>query len=104
MLTPQDLRVTSERVTALTAREQYHFFPDTTTTVCALTLVNGYTVVGESACVHEINFDFAMGVKLSRDDARAKAAAAIAYGMRDLLTAEAELMSQTFHDAFPTTK
>ena len=43
-LTPATL---DQKITA----EQYHVFPGTTLTVCALTLENGYCVTGESAAV-----------------------------------------------------
>jgi len=41
-------------------------------TVCALTLRNGYQVVGESACASPENFDAAIGRRLSRENARNK--------------------------------
>lgn len=104
MLTPQDLKVTPERVAALTKSEQFYHFPNTTTIVCALTLKNGYTVVGESACVSELNFDAQMGIRIARQEARGKAAAAIAYGMRDMLANEAKDFEEVFKDAFPVQK
>jgi hypothetical protein len=35
----------------------YHVFPGTTTTVCLMTLQNGYLLLGESACVDPANFN-----------------------------------------------
>jgi hypothetical protein len=50
--------------------ETYHRFPDTTITVCLLSLKNGYHIIGYSACVHPENFDADIGRSLARNDAR----------------------------------
>lgn len=52
--------------------EQYYVFPGTTTTICCLTLRNGYTVVGDSACVFKENFNEEIGRKVSREKAQNK--------------------------------
>ncbi|MGO7508905.1 Gp49 family protein [Rhizobium ruizarguesonis] len=44
--------------------EQYHAFPGTTLTVCALTLQNGFQVTGESAAASPDNFDEEIGRKI----------------------------------------
>lgn len=49
--------------------EAYHVLPDTTVTVCVLTLDNGYSVRGESACVDPANFNEAIGREYARKDA-----------------------------------
>jgi hypothetical protein len=49
--------------------EDYHVFPGTTLTVCCLTLENGYTVTGQSACVHAGNFDPVRGRQVARKNA-----------------------------------
>ena len=43
-------RLTSENIDATIAEEDYHVFENTCLTVCCLTLKNGFTVTGESAC------------------------------------------------------
>jgi hypothetical protein len=43
--------------------------PDSTTTVCQITLKNGYTLVGTSACVDPANFNQAIGEKIAYDNA-----------------------------------
>lgn len=51
---------------------QSHWFtvvPDTTTTICAVTLTNGFTFVGKSACVSREYFDEELGRKLAAEDA-----------------------------------
>lgn len=52
--------------------EAYHIFPGTTLTVCALTLRNGFHVIGESAAASPQNFDAEIGRKIARDNARSK--------------------------------
>jgi hypothetical protein len=65
-------RITPGDVDSRIASEQFHRFPGTTTTVCCLTLVNGYTVIGHSACVSPENFDSDLGRKIARSNARDK--------------------------------
>ena len=65
-------RVTPERLEQVIVSEQYHVFDGSTLTVCVLTLRNGYTVVGESACVDPANFNAELGRKISRDNAKNK--------------------------------
>lgn len=65
--------------------EQYHVFPGTTLTVCALTLRNGYIVTGESAAASPENFDQAIGRKIARENARNKIWALEGYLLREKL-------------------
>lgn len=65
-------RITPERLEEVIVSEQYHVFPNTTFTACLLTLANGYTVMGESACASPENFDAALGRKIARDNAKNK--------------------------------
>lgn len=78
-------RVTPERIDGLIAAEQYHVFPGTTVTVCCLTLANGYSVVGESACASIVNFDEALGQRIARENARQKIWALEGYALRNEL-------------------
>lgn len=41
-------------------------------TICILSLRNGFTVIGESACASPENFDEELGMKIARENARAK--------------------------------
>lgn len=50
--------------------EEYYRVANTTTTICALILKNGYVVVGKSAAVSMANFDEELGRKIAREDAR----------------------------------
>ena len=52
--------------------ENYYVFPNTTFTVCLLTLINGFNVSGESAAASIENFDVEIGRKIAKDNARNK--------------------------------
>lgn len=62
-------RVTPERLEEVISSEQYYVFPQTTFTACLITLSNGYTILGESACASPENFDAALGRKIARKNA-----------------------------------
>lgn len=62
-------RITAEQIQSEIVTEDYHRFPGTTVTVCCLTLANGFTGVGHSACVSSANFDAEMGKKIARCNA-----------------------------------
>lgn len=63
-------RLTPSHIDAQIVGEDYHRFPNTTLTVCCLTLRNGYNVTGESAAVSPENFDEEIGRKIARQNAR----------------------------------
>lgn len=63
-------RLTPEKIDATIVGEDYHVFGDTCLTVCCLTLVNGFTVTGESACVSPENFNEDIGRENARENAR----------------------------------
>lgn len=65
-------RLTPQQIDETVSDEAYHVFPGTTVTVCCLTLKNGYTVIGESACASPENFNQELGRKIARDNARNK--------------------------------
>ena len=80
-------RVTPQRVDEVIVGEDYHVFPGTTLTVCCLTLANGFTVTGESACASPENFDTELGRKIARDNAKQRIWALEGYALRDRLAA-----------------
>lgn len=80
-------RVTPADIDATILAEQYHVFDGTTLTVCCLTLRNGYTVTGESACASPENFDAELGRKIARENAREKIWALEGYALRNRLAA-----------------
>lgn len=65
-------RLTPTLIDEAIVSEQYHVFAGTTFTSCLLTLKNGYTVLGESACASKENFDAEIGRKIARENARNK--------------------------------
>lgn len=65
-------RVTPQTISDAIVSGAYHRLPNTNITVCVLTLRNGYTVTGESACVSAENFNEEIGNKIAYENARAK--------------------------------
>jgi len=80
-------RVTPQRIEYVITGEDYHVFNGTTLTVCCLTLANGFTVTGESACASPENFDIELGKKIARDNAKQKIWALEGYALRERLAA-----------------
>lgn len=54
-------------------------------TFCVITLKNGFTVTGESACASPDNFDAKIGRKIARDNAREKIWMLEGYLLKDKL-------------------
>lgn len=88
-------RLNPAMIDAAIVSEQYHVFPGTTMTVCALTLRNGYIVSGESAAASPENFDAAIGRKIARENARNKIWALEGYLLREKLS-NADLVREVF--------
>ena len=65
-------RLTPALIDAAIKNEDYHVFGETCLTVCCLTLTNGFTVTGESACASPENFNAEIGRKIAKDNARNK--------------------------------
>lgn len=80
-------RLNPQHIDDTIKREAYHVFPGTTLTVCALTLKNGFHVVGESAAASPENFNEEIGRKIARDNARGKIWALEGYLLRSKLSA-----------------
>lgn len=80
-------RITPAEIDAAIVAEAYYVFPGTTLTVVCLTLANGFTVVGESACASPENFNAEIGRKLAREHARNKIWQLEGYRLRSVLAA-----------------
>ena len=65
-------RLTPALIDAAIVNEAYYVFPGTTNTICRLSLVNGFSVIGESAAVSLANFNEEIGRKIARENARNK--------------------------------
>ena len=79
-------RLNPELIDSVIVSEQYHVFPNTTLTVCALTLRNGFIVVGESAAASTANFNADIGRRIARDNARNKIWQLEGYLLRERLS------------------
>ena len=77
-------RLNPDLIDAAIAGEEYHLFSGLCT-VCALTLQNGYIVVGKSAPASPANFDPELGRKIAREDARRQIWALEGYRLRSQL-------------------
>jgi hypothetical protein len=62
-------KVTIEQICGKIKDEVFMIMPDHRTTLCQLTLENGYTVIGQSACVDIENFDASLGRHYAKQDA-----------------------------------
>ena len=80
-------RVTPDRIKSVIRGEQFHVFEGSCLTVCCLTLTNGFTVTGESACASPENFNKEVGERVARDNATNK-----------IWALEGYLLKQQLHD------
>lgn len=64
-------RLTPDLIDDAIIRAEYHVFQGKHT-VCCLTLKNGYTVLGESACVSPANYNLEIGRDVAYENARLK--------------------------------
>lgn len=65
-------RLTPEHIDSVILKTQYHVFEGSQLTVCCITLNNGFTVTGESACASPENFNKEIGEQIAYDNARDK--------------------------------
>lgn len=65
-------RLTPELIDLKVVKTQFHVFKDSCLTVCCLTLENGFTVTGESACTSPENFNQELGEKIAYKKAKEK--------------------------------
>lgn len=65
-------RITPKMIDEIIISETFTVLPSGKAMVCELTLKNGFTVRGESACVSKANFNQEIGENISRDNARNK--------------------------------
>ena len=82
-------RVTEEDVDRAISQSAYVVLPDQRTTICMLTLDNGFTVRGESSCVCAENFDEEIGRKYAFKNARDKVWQLLGFRLADRLAREA---------------
>jgi hypothetical protein len=88
-------RLTPESIDAAIKSVDYHVFGGTVLTVCCLTLQNGFTVTGESACASPENFNAEIGKEIAHQNAREKIWALEGYLLRERLHQAAQQSSTT---------
>lgn len=81
-------KVTIEDVNAAIVDETYTVLPNGRTTVCQLTLDNGFTVEGSSACVSIENFNAETGNRFARERAVEKVWQLLGFRLADALAPE----------------
>lgn len=79
-------RITMEHIKNCISRAEFYVFPNSCLTVCCLTLNNGFTVTGESACASPENFDKQIGEKIALDNATNKIWALEGYLLKQKLS------------------
>ena len=80
-------RITPDMLDAEIVKEDFHVFSGSCLTVCCLTLRNGFTVTGESACASPENFNAEIGQKIAKANARDKIWPLLGFRLRDQLSA-----------------
>lgn len=102
-ITPKDIEAVIAHETYFTASEGFlgHAWANATDaraikppehleriTICVLTLRNGYTIVGTSACASPENFDATIGRKIARQNATQQIWPLLGYALRSVLNAQ----------------
>lgn len=65
-------RLTPKLIDLVIVKTEYHIFEGSQLTICCITLKNGFTVTGESACASPDNFNKEVGEKIAYDNAKSK--------------------------------
>lgn len=76
-------RITPELVNEQIKITQFWRVPNSTVTVCALTMQNNFVLVGKSAAASFANFDEEIGKSLALADAREQIWSHLGYKLRD---------------------
>lgn len=61
--------ITTQTIDARVDSINYTRIPNTTLTICTITMVNGFTVIGHSACVDPARFNQQMGEEIAYENA-----------------------------------
>lgn len=80
-------RITPADLDSAVRDVEYAVFAGSTLTVCVITMQNGFTVTGESACASPENFDKELGEKIAYDRAYTKMWPLLGYALREKLNA-----------------
>lgn len=91
-------RLTPDDIHAVITDESYTLLENTTTTICYLTLQNGFVVTGESACISAENFDQKIGCEVAYKQALGKIWMLEGYLMKQRIY-EATELAKTYAEA-----
>ena len=80
-------RLTPEVIDNSIAKKEFHRLTDVLT-VCVVTLTNGYTVTGESACASPENYNKEIGEDIAFKNAREKIWGLVGFLLVDALAAD----------------
>jgi hypothetical protein len=83
---PSPDRVTPEYLQSRIARADY-FRPTETLTICVITLDNGFTLTGESACADPANYREDIGQKIAYDMAERKIWPLLGFALKEAMAA-----------------
>lgn len=75
-------------------KEEFILLPDGRTTICMLTLKNGFTIRGESSCVDISNYNPEIGNKIARTNAQEKIWAFLGYELATKLRRRTNIYSR----------
>lgn len=78
-------KLTYDEIESVIKEVAYYQFPGTTVTICCITLTNGYNVIGESACISQLNFDAKLGKEIAKKSAVEKIWALEGYMLKQRL-------------------
>lgn len=88
-------RVHQSDVDAAVLRSEYTLLPDGRTTICLITMRNGFTVRGESSCVFVENYRKDIGERVAREDAYGKVWAFLGFALAEKRHVEANIAPHT---------
>lgn len=80
-------RVTPQMINDEIVSTDFHVFPGSQLTVCVVTLKNGFTVLGESACASPENFNQEIGESIAFSKAKEKIWPLLGFRLKDQLHA-----------------
>jgi hypothetical protein len=66
---PSFVKVSKDMIDSRIATIDHYVWPGTTTTLCRIEIDNGFSVIGQSACVDKANFNPHIGETLAFQDA-----------------------------------
>ena len=96
--------VTLEQIEKRIVKKEFYRHGNTTLTICILTLDNGFTVTGESACVDPANFSAEIGEQIAYENAREKIWALEGYLLIEKMMEPVENRTLSFGEAIEILK